>query len=137
VIGHLESHYRARVLLTGGPSDLEADYGDRLAAGSEATNLVGQSSLKQLAALIAASDLVICPDSGPAHMATALGTTVIGLYAGSNPQRTGPYLSQKYTINRYPEAIKLYRVRHPDVMGLIKVEDVVQSMDFFFDDRGF
>jgi heptosyltransferase I len=41
-------------------------------------------------------------------MATALGTTVIGLYAGSNPQRTGPYLSQKYTINRYPEAIKLY-----------------------------
>ena len=149
VIGHLESHYRARVLLTGGPSDLEADYGDRLAAGSEAANLVGQSSLKQLAALIAASDLVICPDSGPAHMATALGTTVIGLYAGSNPQRTGPYLSQKYTINRYPEAIKLYfgskiadlrwgqRVRHPDVMGLIKVEDVVQIIDFFFDDRGF
>ena len=148
VIGHLESRCHARVVLTGGPSDLEADYGDRLAAGSEATNLVGQSSLKQLAALIATADLVICPDSGPAHMATALGTSVIGLYASSNPQRTGPYLSQKYTINRYPDAIQQYlrqnvadlrwgqRVRHADVMNLIKVDDVVRSIDIFFDDRG-
>jgi heptosyltransferase I len=149
VINHLESHCRARVVLTGGPSDLEADYGDRLAVSSAATNLVGRSSLKQLAALIAASDLVICPDSGPAHMATALGTTVIGLYASSNPQRTGPYLSQKYTINRYPDAIRRYlgrnvddlrwgqRVRHADVMGLIKVEDVTQVIDDFFDNRSF
>ena len=149
VIDHLESNFRARVLLTGGSSQLEADYGDRLAAGSAATNLVGQSSLKQLAALIAAADLVICPDSGPAHMATALGTTVIGLYASSDPQRTGPYLSQKYTINRYPDAIKRYlgkniadlswgqRVRHADVMRLITVEDVVQNIENFFEDRGF
>ena len=135
-------------MLTVGRSDHEADYGDRLAAGSEATNLVGLSSLKQLAAHIAAADLVICPESGPAHMATALGTGVIGLYASSNPQRTGPYLSQKYTINRYPDAIKQHlgrnvadvrwgqRVRHPDVMSLIKAEDVVQNIDYFFDDRG-
>ena len=81
-------------------------------------------------------------------MATAFRTAVVGLYATSNPDRTGPYLSQKYTINRYPDAIKQHlgrnvadlrwgqRVRHPDVMSLIKVEDVVQSIDNFFDDRG-
>ena len=148
-IAHLESHCRAHVVLTGGPSDLETEYGDRLASGSNATNLVGQSSLKQLAALIAAADLVICPDSGPAHMATALGTPVIGLYASSNPQRTGSYLSQKYTINRYPDAITRYlgknvadlrwgqRVRHPDAMSLIKVVDVIQKIDIFFDDLAF
>jgi len=147
VIAHLESHHRARVLLTGGPSDLEKEYGDRLAAGSDAVNLVGQSSLKQLAALISAADLVVCPDSGPAHMATAFGTTAIGLYATSNPQRTGPYLSRKYTINRYPDAIQRYlgknvadlrwghRVRHANAMSLIKVEDVVHNIDIYFDDR--
>ena len=148
VIAHLESRYGARVILTGGPSDLEREYGTQLAAGSAALNLVGQSTLTQLAALIARADLAICPDSGPAHMATALGTTVIGLYATSNPERTGPYLSRKFTINRYPDAIKRYlgkteeevrwgqRVRNPDAMALIRIPDVIEKIDLFFDNRG-
>jgi heptosyltransferase I len=145
VIAHLEAAHGAHVVLTGGPSDLEKSYGKRLAASSGATNLIGQSSLKQLAALIACADLLICPDSGPAHMATALGTDVVGLYATSNPKRTGPYNSQKFTINRYPDAIRRYlgknvddvrwgqRVRDPDAMDLIKVDDVVEKIDLFFD----
>ena len=147
VIAHLEAQHDARVVLTGGPSEKERDYGAALAEGSRAENLVGRSSLKELAALIAAADLVICPDSGPAHMATALDTTVIGLYATSNPARTGPYNSQKYTIDRYPDAISAYlgktidtvnwgqRVRHPDAMDLIQVGDVTAKIDIFFDDR--
>jgi heptosyltransferase I len=146
-IEHLESQYDARIVVTGGPSDLEKNYGASLASDNDAENLVGQTSLKQLAALIAAADLVICPDSGPAHLATALGTAVIGLYATSNPDRTGPYLSKKFTINRYPDAIKRYlaknvadvawgeRVREPDAMTLITVSDVLQSIDTFFDER--
>jgi heptosyltransferase I len=147
VIEHLETQHGAQVLLTGGRSELESEYGAHLAAHSKAVNLVARSTLKQLAALIKAADLVICPDSGPAHMATALGTSVVGLYATSNPQRTGPYLSQKYTINRYPDAVRMYldrsveevgwgqRVRHPDAMDLIEVGDVIRSIDAFFDDR--
>ncbi len=146
VVGHLRSRHGARVVLTGGPSHVETEYGERLAARG-ADNLVGRTTLKQLAALLAAADLVICPDSGPAHMATALGTAVVGLYATSNPDRTGPYLSKKYTINRYPDAISRYlgknvadlrwgqRVRHADAMDLIEVDDVVQSIDDFFEDR--
>ena len=95
-------------------------------------------------ALIAAADLVICPDSGPAHMATAAGTPVIGLYATSNPNRTGPYLSRHLTVNRYPDAVRKYlgsdvdqlrwgqRVRHPDAMDLITIRDVTDKIDDFF-----
>ena len=147
VIEHLESQYDARIVLTGGTSDLEKDYGSTLASDSDAENLVGQTSLKQMAALIKAADLVICPDSGPAHMATALGTAVIGLYATSNPDRTGPYNSKTFTINRYPDAIHQYldknvadvawgqRVRDPDAMGLITVQDVLQNIDTFLEER--
>jgi heptosyltransferase I len=147
VIEHLESQYDARIVLTGGSSDLEKDYGSALASDSDAENLVGRTSLKQLAALIRAADLAICPDSGPAHMATALGTTVIGLYATSNPDRTGPYLSRNFTINRYPDAIRRYldknvadiawgqRVRDPGAMGLIEVDDVLHVIDVFFDEQ--
>lgn len=149
VIEHLETQHDAQVLLTGGRSELETEYGAHLAAHSKAVNLVGSSTLKQLAALIRAAELVICPDSGPAHMATALGTSVVGLYATSNPQRTGPYLSGKYTVNRYPEAVRAYldknvdevawgqRVRHPDAMDLIEAADVIRSIDAFFDDQRF
>ena len=147
VINHLESAHDANVVLTGGPSELEAHYGTQLENNSQATNLVGQSTLKQLAALINEADLLICPDSGPAHMATALGTAVVGLYATSNPDRTGPYSSRKFTINRYPDAIERYmnknvadlrwgqRVRHRDAMALITVPDVLEKIDLFFDDR--
>ena len=87
---------------------------------------------------------MICPDSGPAHMATAVGTPVIGLYATSNPDRTGPYLSRDLTVNRYPDAARKYlgkgvdelrwgqRVRHADAMDLITIDDVSGKIDDFF-----
>ena len=125
-------------------NELERKYGDALSTDNMAENLVGKSSLKQLAALIAEADLVICPDSGPAHMATAFGTPVLGLYASSNPDRTGPYASRELTVNRYPDAAMKYlgkhvdelrwgqRVRHPEAMNLITVDDVIGKIDDFF-----
>jgi heptosyltransferase I len=101
--------------------------------------------LKELVALIDAADLVICPDSGPAHMATTVSTPVLGLYATSNPDRTGPFFSREITVNRYPDATQRYlgksveqlkwgqRVRHPDAMDLITIEDVKGKIDAFFD----
>jgi heptosyltransferase I len=144
MIKHLVSR-GCRVVLTGGPSDLEIDYGAALASNGAADNLVGKTSLKQLAALIDAADLVICPDSGPAHMATAFSTPVLGLYATSNPDRTGPFASRELTVNRYPDAAMKYlgkpvnklhwgqRIRHPDAMNLITLDDVVSKIDGFFD----
>ena len=143
-IEHLNGR-KCRVILTGGPSDLEIEYGAALSKNAVAENLVGKTSLKQLAALIAAANLVICPDSGPAHMATSFNTPVLGLYATSNPERTGPFASRELTVNRYPDAARKYlgksveqlhwgqRIRHPDAMGLITVEEVVRKIDAFFD----
>ncbi len=143
-IQHLTSK-GCRVVLTGGPSELEVEYGTELSANGVADNLIGKTSLKELAALINAADLVICPDSGPAHMATAFSTPVLGLYATSNPDRTGPFASRELTANRYPDAALKYlgkpveqlrwgqRVRHPNAMDLITIEDVADKIDAFFD----
>jgi len=142
-VEHLVSR-GCRVVLTGGTSDLEKEYGAALSADGAADNLIGKTSLKQLAALIDTADLVICPDSGPAHMATAFGTPVLGLYATTNPDRTGPFISRDLTVNRYPDAARKYlgkpietliwgqRVRHPDAMDLITVDDVAGKVDKFF-----
>jgi len=145
-IRHLQREHACTVVLTGGNTAIEQQYGAALVTGAaqNTLNLVGNTSLKELLALIGAADLLICPDSGPAHMATAAGTPVIGLYATSNPERTGPYLSPNLTVNRYPDAVQEYlgrsvdelrwgqRVRDAGAMDLITIGDVTDKIDEFF-----
>ena len=143
---HARKRYGCRIVLTGGPSELEKDYGRKITdlCGPETVNLVGKTSLKDLLAVLDAADALISPDSGPAHMATAVGTPVIGLYATSNPARSGPYLSRDLTVNAYPEAVGRYlgktvkqlrwgqRVRDPGAMDLIRLRDVNAKIDQVF-----
>ena len=59
-------------------------------------------------ALLGRATALISPDSGPVHMGTAAGIPVIGLYATTNPDRAGPYLSQRWRVNRYPDALQKF-----------------------------
>jgi 3-deoxy-D-manno-octulosonic-acid transferase/heptosyltransferase-1 len=58
---------------------------------SKAVNLGGETSLPALAALYKKALLVITTDSGPMHLAAAVGTPVIALFGPTDPRRTGPY----------------------------------------------
>ncbi|MBI3775115.1 MAG: glycosyltransferase family 9 protein [Gammaproteobacteria bacterium] len=143
VVDYAVERHGMRVLLTGGPARLEREYGTQIVqmARHAPHNLIGLTNLKQLLALLQRGTVLISPDSGPAHMATCTGTPVIGLYATSNPLRTGPYLSQRWVVNKYPEALQIEggksvaevswgrRVRRPDAMDLITVDEVTQKLD--------
>ena len=143
---HAQQKFGCRIVLTGGPTETEKEYGRKIArlCGPDLVNLVGRTSLKELLAVIDVCQLLICPDSGPAHMATTVGTPVIGLYATSNPDRSGPYLSRELTVNAYPLATGRYlgktpeelrwgqRVREPGAMDLIRLRDVNAKIDNFF-----
>lgn len=143
---HASRRYGCRIVLTGGPSELEAGYGRTISGlcGPQTVNLVGKTSLKELLAVLEAADALLCPDSGPAHMATAAGTPVIGLYATSNPARTGPYLSRGLIVDAYADAAGRFlgkapdalrwgqRVRAPAAMDLIRLRDVTAKIDQVF-----
>lgn len=95
------------VILCGGPSEAEKQLAQEIAAGGHiASNLTGQTSLKELLAILSEASLVLAPDTGPAHMATTVGTPVIGLYAHSNPLRTGPYNNKGHVVSVYEEVIQ-------------------------------
>jgi heptosyltransferase I len=150
VADHAAQRYGAQVLLTGGTTAIEQTYGRDIvaAAKSPPQNLIGRTSLKQLLAILARASVVLCPDSGPAHMSTAVGTPVVGLYATSNRHRTGPYFSQHLVVDRYPEAVRRefdrpvealrfgQRVRDPAAMSLITVPDVIGKLETAFAERG-
>src|SRR6185312_9637204 len=74
--------HHMRVILCGGPSALEVETGAAIekAASTPLINQIGKDTLPELLALLARSTALLSPDSGPAHMATMVGTPVIGLY---------------------------------------------------------
>ncbi len=92
-----------QVVLTGGPTDMERQLASDIQSQcrSNPLNLTGQTTLKQLLCVLKRADVLLAPDTGPAHMAVTVGTPIIGLYAHSNPKRTGPYTYQHYVVEVY------------------------------------
>ncbi|MDH5823762.1 glycosyltransferase family 9 protein [Luteimonas sp. RD2P54] len=138
-----------RIVLCGGRSALERETADAIlgAMDSPALDLVGRDTLKQLPALLARADLVMTPDSGPMHIANAMGTRVLGLHAASNPARSGPYSDRRYCVDRYDDAARRFmgkpaaelrwgtKIEHEGVMDLVTVEDAVAAFERFVADR--
>ena len=78
----------ARVVVTG--SDSERAIAEQVVAhaGGCARSLAGELALDELVALVAEASLVVTNNTGPAHIAAAVGTPVVTLYALTNPQHT-------------------------------------------------
>ena len=136
-----------RIVLCGGRSALERDTGDAILAAMRARDgvldLIGKDTLKQLPALLARADLLVTPDSGPMHIANAMGTKVLGLHAASNPNRSGPYSDRRYCVDRYDDAARKFRgkpaselkwgskIEAEGVMDLIGVADAIGAFERF------
>jgi heptosyltransferase I len=132
-----------QVVLSGGPSPLEQDVAATIESQmkDECLNLVGKDTLEQSKALLARASVVLSPDSGPAHIASALGTPVIGLYAATWSKRSGPYNSLDLCVDRFEQAAEKYRgksaselrwgtrIEEPGVMDLIRPDDVIERIE--------
>jgi lipopolysaccharide heptosyltransferase II len=86
----LSDELGACVLLTGAPNEAPLAGDVERLAGRPLLNLCGQTSLPELKALLAECDLVISGDSGPMHIACALGRPVIVLHGPTDPAISGP-----------------------------------------------
>ncbi|MEO7916713.1 MAG: glycosyltransferase family 9 protein [Dokdonella sp.] len=134
-----------RVVLCGGPSAYEREFGDAVltACKQAPLDLIGKDTLKQLLALLQRATLVLSPDSGPMHLANAVGTPVLGLHAATNPNRSGPYSDRQWCVDRYDAAARQFRgkpatelqwgtrIQHEGVMDLIEVDAVIERLDAF------
>jgi heptosyltransferase I len=143
VADHAAARHGMRVLICGGRSALELEYGQRIEslARQPCINLVGQDTLIQLLATLQRATALVSPDAGPVHMATTVGTPVVGLFAATNPARSGPYYSRAWCVDRYDDAARRFRgrpaaelpwptkIEQPGVMDLITPEDVIERLD--------
>ena len=145
VADHAMQELDWRVALCGGPSAYEREFADDILSHMQTPciDLTGKDTLKQLLALLRRADLLLAPDSGPMHMANAVGTPVLGLHAASNPHRSGPYSDRQWCVDRYDAAARKYRrkpaaklawgtkLEYRGVMDLITVDDVLERLQAF------
>jgi heptosyltransferase II len=89
-----------RIILIGGPAEkgfVDSVYA-ALASTKNMDNMTGQTSLPQLLRLLASCTLMLSTDSGPAHLANAVGTHTIVLFGAGNENITAPYNPNKTII---------------------------------------
>ncbi|SFS12475.1 heptosyltransferase I [Dyella sp. OK004] len=132
-----------RVALIGGPSQDERSMADAILAVCRHAplDLTGKDTLKRLLAMLSRAPLLLTPDSGPMHMANAVGCKVLGLHAASNPDRSGPYSDRRWCVNKYDQASRKYlgkpaneipwgsKIEKPGVMDLIEVNEVIERFE--------
>ncbi|MGH7552466.1 MAG: glycosyltransferase family 9 protein [Longimicrobiales bacterium] len=93
-------------ILIGGPGVRETEIARHIEASSRVpiVNALGDG-VRRLIWLIAGSRVVIAPDTGPVHIARALGVPVVGLYGHTNPWRVGPYrMFEDLWVDAYTDA---------------------------------
>ena len=143
VADYASRRHGMRVILAGGPSEIELKTGAAIEAAVKAPviNQIGRDTLPELLGLLSRATALLTPDSGPAHMAAMVNVPVLGLYAATNPARSGPYLSRLWCVDAYAEAARRFRHRTPEklpwtqkieergVMDLITVDRVTARLD--------
>ncbi|HVZ82679.1 MAG TPA: glycosyltransferase family 9 protein [Terracidiphilus sp.] len=117
-----------RVLVNAGPGEEPLAEAIVRQTNGAATPLF--SSLEKLIAVTRRIALLIAGDTGPLHLACALGKPVVGIYGPTDPSRNGPF-GTEYRVLRSPASVRDHTRREAPEAGLltIQVDDVLRAAD--------
>ncbi len=118
-----------RIIINCGPGEMHLAEIVASKAGL-ALPVIVQYELPELMALLQGAELVVAADSGPLHLASVLGTPVVGLYGPTSPKRNGPYGKHDIAVRNVTEAETTYK-RGNDVseaMLSISVDQVAAAV---------
>lgn len=105
----------------------------------ELVNLVGQTSVLELVAIIKTAAVAVGPDSGPAHLAAAVGTPYVSLFGPTSPRRVAPYGNEHLVVQSSVNCAPCYKKRCPGLdkicMTTISVEQVQEKLSKAFEMR--
>jgi heptosyltransferase-2 len=94
VADSLAAEYGVKVVLTGGPGELEIGADIARAMQAQALNLIGRTTVRELMAVLGRCRLVVTNDSGPMHIAAALGVPIVAVFGPTDHTTTSPAAAQ-------------------------------------------
>jgi ADP-heptose:LPS heptosyltransferase len=116
-------------LVTWGPG--EQGLADRVVAASGgAARRSFETTLVDYVELARRARIVVAADTGPMHLACAVGTPVVALFGPTDPRRNGPFALEDVVVRETPPCAPCYRrtcLRHQGVMDMIEVEEVLAA----------
>lgn len=144
MIKEAQKRWQVQVVLTGGPGDYDRSLADQILHEVSCVDLVGKTKPRQLLAVIKQADALVCPDTGPSHMASAVGTPVVALHAVTSAEVSGSYLFRHLAVDCYPEAVKTVlnkteetnlwgtHAHGEDTMKLVQLDAVMAKLEPLF-----
>ncbi|MCB2146929.1 MAG: lipopolysaccharide heptosyltransferase II [Deltaproteobacteria bacterium] len=107
----LIAEHEVDVVFTGGPGDRAVIHDIRRRMASPSVDFSGRTTLTMLAALFQQSALMVTTDTGPMHLAAAVGTTVVALFGPTASWRTGPFGEGHQVIRTAPPCSPCFKRR--------------------------
>jgi heptosyltransferase-2 len=122
---------RARLVVVGGPA--EAELGEKVARGVGGLSIAGRTSVLELAAALARCSLFVTNDTGPMHVADAVGTPMVAIFGPTDWIVTPPF-GNSHTIVRHdiecsPCLKRVCPLGHHDCMKRLQVSQVLQACE--------
>lgn len=102
-----------RPVLIGGPTDVAAAAAVTAADAGPVVNCAGRTSLRDVIGILSRAVVAVGPDSGPMHIAAAVGTPVVSLWGATSPARSAPFGSESLVIQGEAPCVPCYRRRCP------------------------
>ena len=139
LIERLLKDYGVKIVLVGDKNDISIAKFliDKL--NIEIINLVGQTTLLQLAALLKRVKVVVSNDSGVLHLASYLGVKVVAIFGPSSEEKYGPWSEGSVVVKKevFCRPCQEARCRYNtlDCMKLVKVEDVLSRLGSILEDK--
>jgi len=129
----LMSTYNAHLMYTGTAGDCSYIDGIISHMHCPAVNAAGRTSLKELACLIDTARLFVTTDSGPMHLAAAVGTPIVALFGPTAPWRTGPYTTRARIVRKQVSCSPCYKRKCDSMicMNGIGVDEVMEAAATF------
>jgi ADP-heptose:LPS heptosyltransferase len=95
-------------------------------------NMTGKTSLKELIGILEAVEAAVGPDSGPGHLAAAVGTPYVSLFGPTSPKRVAPFGCEHLVVAAATDCRPCYKKRCPKpdhpCMIQIKIEDIEEKL---------
>ncbi|MFP3980649.1 MAG: glycosyltransferase family 9 protein [Desulfobacterales bacterium] len=122
-------------LMIGGPSAREKQIADEISSLCRCRPAAAlEKPIRRTMLQLEGCRMAVAPDTGPLHIAVALGTPTVGLYGYSNPRRCGPYRFHDLLVDHYndpgEEDAPVTRKTKPGRMETIQPQEVIEKIEY-------
>jgi heptosyltransferase-2 len=134
----LAREFGVRIVLTGGPGEKEIGRDIEKAMQIRPLNLIGKTTVRQMAAVLSRCRLVVTNDSGPMHVAAAFGVPIVAVFGPTDHTTTHPYAEAFQVVRKDFECAPCLQRQCPTdhrCMNAVTVEDVVSATKNFLNEK--